>query len=302
MNKTILAALATLTGFPLVALDASPADASPPGWRHHHRYRPYHYGPVMRPRRAPVVYYPAPAPVVYVPAPAPVVYIPPPRRMVVVEPEHVTYAPAPAETVQQAPPARARPGSRDFLAVGVHVLGGAAEGLTVGLSTAENPAMGGLGVHLRGRFSDDFGLELSADFLSGSADSGDLTQNTIPVMAALTWHILPTSRFQPYLLAGAGVHFTRLEYFGGDYNIDITELAGQLGGGLEVFITKNLALHADIRAQTVFKSLDTQEKINKDCVAQVGNMTGFCDNIPATSASDKVDIGFSFQAGASWYF
>lgn len=300
MKKALLLTLAGMFALPLT-LDASPASAHPRGWGwyrpHAVRYRPY-WGPVYRPRRPVVVF--APVPVV----PPPVVYVeppPPPTRVIVRDrPAPVVVQPAP--TVIAEPPKKQEPETRDLLGVGVHVTGASLAGEKVGISTAENPAMGGLGLQLRGRFSDDLGLELSADFLEGSDAEGNLTQSTIPVMAALTWHILPNMRFQPYLLAGAGVHFTRLEYFGGDYNIDITELAGQLGGGLEVFITENLAVHADIRAQTVFKNLDTKEKIAQDCEHQVGSQTGFCDNIHFTDASDKVDLGFQLQAGVSWYF
>ncbi len=318
MKNALLIALA-LTMVPVAVADSSPAQAHPPGWRPYYRpgpplrYRPY-YAPVYRPRYGPVVIVPAPPP-------PPIVYYepaPPPRRVVVVreappveEVEEVVEvaraprAPAPdlREDVYEAPPPRREePETRDFLGIGLHASGVAVEGEKVGISTAENPGMGGIGFHLRGRFSESFGLELSADFLSGSADNTDLTQSTIPLMAGLTWHILPNTRFQPYVIGGVGVHFTRLEYFGGDYNIDITELAGQLGGGVEFFITENLALHADLRFQTVFKNLDTREKIATDCIAQVGTQSGFCDNIHFTGEEDKVDLGVQLQAGVSWYF
>jgi opacity protein-like surface antigen len=219
--------------------------------------------------------------------------------------EEVEVARAPAPRIHRAPPPpppREAPPERDFLGVGIHGSGVATEGEKVGISAAENPAMGGIGLHVRGRFSESFGLELSADFLSGSSDDGNLEQSSIPLMAGLTWHILPDTRFQPYLIGGVGVHFTRLEYFGGDYAIDVTELAGQLGGGVEFFITENLALHADLRFQTVFKNLDTKEKIARDCIAQVGTQSGFCNNIHFTDGEDKVDFGVQLQAGVSWYF
>lgn len=315
MKKALLLSLAALTAVPVLSF-AEPAEAYGPRWRPYAyrpgpspvmRYRPYRpWGPVYRPRFGPVL--------VPVPAPPVVVYEPAPRRVVVVReepppvvvreaPPRVAHAPAPVETVEApAHEPEASPYARDFLGVGLHLIGATVEGQKVGLSTAENPSMGGFGIQLRGRFSDTFGIELSADFLSGSADSGDLEQSTIPLMAGLTWHPLPTSRLQPYVIAGLGVHMTRLEYFGGDYNIDLTELAGQLGGGIEFFLTENLALNADLRAMTVFKNLDTKEKIATDCVRTVGTQSGFCDNIHFTGAEDKVDIGVQLRAGVSWYF
>ncbi len=309
MKKALLMSLAALTAVPVLGF-AEPAEARGPRWHPHAyrpgpspvvRYRPYRpYGPVYRPRFGPVL---VPAPVV--------VYEPAPRRVVIVHEE-------PPVVVRRAPPMVAQapepvapvavveepenPYARDFLGVGVHLVGATVEGEKVGLSTAENPSMGGFGLQLRGRFSDAFGIELSADYLTGSADSGDLDQTTIPLMAGLTWHPMPTSRLQPYLIAGVGVHLSRLEYFGGDYNIDLTELAGQLGGGLEFFLTENIALNADLRAMTVFKNLDTKEKIATDCVRTVGTQSGFCDNIHFPGAEDKVDVGVQLRAGVSWYF
>lgn len=307
MKTVLLLALAALL-VPVTGLDAEPAQAHPPppGWRTHHHphpyghhYRPW-YGPVYRPRWGPVLVVPS-AP------PPPVVYYepPPPRRVIVVREPPVEVARAPEPVVHEAPPPpprRRAPPGRDFLGVGIHGSGVAVEGEKVGISAAENPTMGGIGLHLRGRFSDSFGLELSVDFLTGSADDAELEQSSIPVMAGLTWHILPDTRFQPYLIGGVGVHFTRLEYFGGDYAIDLTELAGQLGGGVEFFITENLAIHADLRFQTVFKNLDTKEKIASDCIQVMGVQSGFCDNIHFTDGADKVDLGVQLQAGVSWYF
>lgn len=309
MKKALLMSLAALTAVPVLGF-AEPAEAHGPRWRPYAyrpgpspvvRYRPYRpYGPVYRPRFGPVLV-PVPAPVVvYEPAPRRVVVVreEPPPVVVRETPVEVAQAPAPVATVNEPE----NPYERDFLGVGIHLLGATVEGQKVGLSTAENPSMGGFGIQLRGRFSDSFGIELSADFLSGTADSNDLEQTTVPLMAGLTWHPMPTSRLQPYVIAGVGVHMTRLEYFGGDYNIDLTELAGQLGGGLEFFLTENIALNADLRAMTVFKNLDTKEKIATDCVRTVGTQSGFCDNIHYTGAEDKVDIGVQLRAGVSWYF
>jgi len=305
VNKAILLALAAISIVPVAISDATPANAYPPGWRRAYRpgpvrYRPW-YAPVYRPRWGPVLIVTPPPPVYYVEPP-------PPRVVVVREQPAPVYEearapePPPQQVYERPRSNKPEREQRDFLGVGIHVTGSTVEGEKVGISTAENPSMGGLGFHVRGRFSESFGLELSADFLSGSADNMELEQSTIPLMAGLTWHILPTSRIQPYLIAGAGVHFTRLEYFGGDYAIDITEFAGQLGGGVEFFLTENIALTADLRFQSVFKNLDTQEKIATDCITQIGSQSGFCDNIHNTDDGDKVDLGFQLSAGASWYF
>ena len=294
MKKSLLLSLAFAM---LVPAGASTALAHPAPYAHMHgghhhpmrvrRYRPY-YVPVYRPRRAPVIVVtpaPPPPPVLIVEEPAP------PRRVTVVR------RPEPARAV---PPAAPR--QRTLTGLGVRLIGATVEGEKVGITTAENPTMAGFGVQLRTRLGDDqaVGLELAADVVKGSGDSFE--QRTIPVMASLTYHLFPTSRIQPYGVIGAGVHFTRLSYLEGQYNIDLTELAGQLGGGVEIFLTKNLAINADVRAQTIFKNLDTQAKIHTDCLHQVNGMTGFCDNIQSADPADKVNLGVQLQAGVSWYF
>ncbi|TNF29510.1 MAG: porin family protein [Deltaproteobacteria bacterium] len=287
------ALLLTLAFSMLVPMTATSAFAHPAPHGHYHRYHPSgarvryrrHYVPVYRPRRAPVV--------VVTPAPPPV--------LIVEEPPVRTVVRRPAEPARAVPRQRA-PERRTLSGVGLRLSGATVDGEKVGLSTAENPAMGGIGVQFRTRFGDDqaLGLELAADVINGSGNNFD--QRTIPVMASLTYHLFPTSRLQPYGIAGVGVHFTRLAYLDGQYNIDLTELAGQLGAGVEFFLTKNIAINADIRAQTIFKNLDTQEKIRTDCLYQVGSMTGFCDNIHSADPNDKVNLGVQLQAGATWYF
>jgi len=290
-----------------VASDAAEAQARP--WRGPAMYRPSPghmnsgYRPVY-PGGGPRFYGPTYS---YGPTYGSPVYIPRPVYVpgrVVVRPIMVR-SPQVVQPAYVQQPIQAEPqdrGSRDLIAVGIQGSAVGVSGQKVGLSTAENPAMGGLGVHVKGRFDRSWGLELSADFLSGSADGADLTQSTIPVMGALTWHILPDSRFQPYLLAGAGVHFTRLSYNGGDYAIDITEFAAQLGGGVEFFLTENIAIFADLRFNTVVKNLDENQSVHTDCLRQTGNLTGFCDNIHDANAKDKVNLGAQFKVGASWYF
>ena len=121
-------------------------------------------------------------------------------------------------------------------------------------------------------------------------------------MASLTYHFFEKSRIQPYVLAGAGVHFTQMDYLEGRYAIDTVELAGQLGAGLEIFLTRDISLQADLRGQTIFKNLDEQAKIRDDCVTQIGDMSGFCDRIHGADPNDKMNLGLTFQVGANYYF
>ncbi|MEZ4266296.1 MAG: outer membrane beta-barrel protein [Myxococcota bacterium] len=254
---------------------ATTAAAHPAPYPHHH--------PQTRPRPRP-----RPRPPVVIVAPPPPVH-----RTVVVH--------RPAPVVERVRVVEVEPEpQRQRLGLGVRVSGIAVSGEKLGLSDGENSTMGGIGLQFRSRFGRNLGLELSADILKGGKDSFD--QRTIPVMAALTYHFLPNSRIQPYLLAGAGVQFTRLSYLDGQYTYNMTEIAGQLGAGLEVWLGKRVSLQADLRGQTIFKNLDTHAEIRTDCLRQVGGLTGFCDGIQSADPNDKMNIGLQFQLGANFYF
>jgi hypothetical protein len=270
LTATIPAALLLVLGV------ATSASAHPAPYPHHHpQSRPR---PRVRPRPPVVVVTPPPVyRTVVVTRPAPVV-------------QHV-------RVVERAPEPEL---PHQKLGLGVRVSGIAVSGEKLGLSDGENSAMGGIGLQFRSRFGRNLGIELSADILKGGKESFD--QRTIPVMGALTYHFLPSSRIQPYLLAGAGVQFTRLSYLDGRYTYNMTEIAGQLGAGLEVWLGKRVSLQADVRGQTIFKNLDTHAEIRTDCLRQVGGLTGFCDGINAADPNDKMNIGLQFQLGANFYF
>jgi hypothetical protein len=186
------------------------------------------------------------------------------------------------------------------LSVGVRASGAVLDGGKIGLSKAENPLMGGVGFQFRPRFTSHWGMELSVDFMT--AEVGAMDQTAIPVMAALTYHFLPSSRFQPYLLAGAGVEFTRLEYLDGHYVHDLIEVAGQAGFGAEVFLTRDLSLTGDVRGKFIFSLADEQRRVHTDCLRAIGTMSGFCDGIQSADPKDKLNMGVQFHLGANYYF
>ncbi|MCA9514609.1 MAG: porin family protein [Myxococcales bacterium] len=291
MKKALLLSLAALLMVPFVG--AGSASAHPGPYPHYHSWRTYRprVVPVYRPRRRRPIVVVAPAPVVVRPAPVYVVEEPPPEPAVT-----VVRRPEPAVV---AKPRQRRDDS--MFGLGVRLSGATLDGEKLGLSSAENPTMGGFGIDLRYRFNGSgLGIELSGDLLAASAD--DFDQTTIPVMASLTYHLFRHSRLQPYGLIGVGVHFTELSYLDGRYKYDMSELAGQAGLGLEVFITRHLSLNADVRFQTVFKDLDTQASIRTDCLHQVGDQVGFCDGIHGADPNDKMNLGVQLHAGATWYF
>jgi len=208
---------------------------------------------------------------------------PPRRRLVVVEPE-------------------AEPTRRDVLGIGLRLSGTGLDGQKLGLSDLENPAMAGFGLQLRSRISGHWGLELSADYLIAAENDTGFSQTTVPVMLSAIFNVLPDSAINPYVLAGAGVHFTSLSYLDGQFEHHILEVAGQLGAGVEVKLGDSLALHADIRFLSVYKNLGSVTEVSSGCLSSHASETGFCNGLANLDPEDKFNIGAQFQAGATYYF
>ncbi len=292
MKRLIAAPLAALM---LVGLASTAALAHRAPYRHYHshyRGRAYHRRASYRvyvPRRRAYIYQPAPVVI----APPPIVVAPPPPV--------VMAAPPPPVVVRSRPLVARRPSLDDSrVGLGLHATGSILAGDKAGVDSAENSPLAGAGLSLKLRMDRHWALELSADALTAS--KADFTQTTVPLMANVMYYFRPASALQPYVTAGIGLHQTSLAYLDGRYKYDMSELAGQLGGGVEFFLTRSLSIHADARLQSVLKDLDTQAKIRDDCLATSGSKTGFCDGIHAADPNDKMNVGVLLQAGASLYF
>ena len=173
-------------------------------------------------------------------------------------------------------------------------------GVKVGLDSQENPVMGGAGILLKAKLDHNWGFELSLDAMTGAGK--DFQQTTVPVMGSLTYNFMPGARIQPYALAGLGANLTTLEYLDGKYKANIAEFAGQVGAGVEIFLTPTMSIQGDLRAQTVIKNLETQGQIREDCLSSAGGKTGFCDGLNTVNTSDKLNLGVTAHVGANLYF
>ncbi|MBM4371098.1 MAG: porin family protein [Deltaproteobacteria bacterium] len=190
------------------------------------------------------------------------------------------------------------PAGDDRVSIGLRALGATVDGEMLNLAAVENPAMGGLGLQIRGKVSDYFGLELGVDWLRGG-DGTEVVQTTVPLMLSAYVQFFPHSRFRPLLLAGMGVHFTKLEYAGG-FRYDTAQLAMQLGGGLEVKLTDWFGLTADVRFLGLYRDLGAQSSLERDCIRSMGST--FCSGLRELDTSDRWNIGAQFMAGAAFYF
>jgi opacity protein-like surface antigen len=190
--------------------------------------------PPPRVRRLPGVTY-APAPQ----QPPVVVYQPPPPVMVV-RPE----TPPPYE---YAPPRPTRQMLGREWGLNLHL-----EGASIGGGTEHNAGMGGAGAGLRFKPNRYFGLETDLDWLGGHGYVGDIRHETALSFNALMF-LNPKSRAQLYLLAGFGWSWANSQNDPNDttattpYSNNYTYFGGQAGIGLEIRLTRVLALNVDLR-------------------------------------------------------
>jgi opacity protein-like surface antigen len=221
----------------------------------------------------------APPPVVVVPAPPPRavrVYSPPPV-VVVEEPVRQHYVP---------------------FGIGIRGSGVALEGNKLFLSDLENPAMGGVGISLRSRFDDHWGLEVAADWLGGA--SADFFQQSVPITASALFYLFPESRIQPYAVAGLGVQFTELDYADGLFTYNLTEAIGHAGLGVEIALSDHFKLHTDVRFLGVYKGLGDRVEVQGQCHANGGG--SLCSGLSSFDPNDRFNVGIQFLAAASYYF
>jgi len=194
--------------------------------------------------RPPVVYAPAQPypPPGYRPPPPVVVYQPPPPVMIV-RPE----APPPYVYRRPVPMAVA---PRHEWGLNLHV-----EGAMIGHGLNGNAGMGGAGFGLRYKPSPYFGMEADLDFVGGNDWTGNGRTETAFTMNGLVF-LNPRSRAQVYLLGGFGWSAAHLSDgcsssssgFYANYCVDsYSYFGGQAGVGLELRLSRHLALNADLR-------------------------------------------------------
>lgn len=187
-----------------------------------------------------------------------------------------------------------------LLGLGVRVDGFLQEGQKLNLSSIENPAMWGVGVTFRSKFTRHWGLELGVDYMRG--DKEDYSQVSVPITLSALVYLFPAGRLNPYGLFGGGVMFTQLQYESGLFDYDIVEVTGHIGFGLQVRLSREFALHTDIRFLGVYKNLGEEATLRDECLSSVGDRRGFCNGLAEVDFDDKFNVGMSFQLGATYFF
>jgi len=96
--------------------------------------------------------------------------------------------------------------------------------------------------------------DVDFDALGMEVDAGDF--ETIPVLLSLRAHLSTNTKVSPYLLFGIGYFFNDFDQndpvvefiYGAGADIDVDDSFGfHVGGGVEVFVTENVALNLDLK-------------------------------------------------------
>jgi len=184
------------------------------------------------------------------------------------------------------------------LSVGVRLSTVTAAGPPGELSDAIAPVLTGAGFQLRGRLTPHLGTEFTLDTLW--SEGREMVQTSTPLMLAVSYHLAPHRRIQPYGLVGAGVHVTNLSFPPARFHKDAVEFAMQVGAGLEVFLSRALSLHADLRGYGVVIDPQVRGPMEAQCMEATSDPS--CGRLDSPDIGDKVTPGVHLSLGASFHF
>jgi hypothetical protein len=130
--------------------------------------------------------------------------------------------------------------------------------------------MAGAGFGVRYKPNRRFGIETDLDFVGGTDYQGDSRSETAFTINGL-FFLNPRSRAQVYLLAGfgwSGAHVTNDQSSNGS-DLHYTYFGGQLGAGLELRLSRAIALNGDVRG-FIRTRIDDQAASSPEFVDQYG--------------------------------
>lgn len=180
-------------------------------------------------------------------------------------------------------------------AFSLRLLGSSLFGSKLGLSPYENESLGGIGFGILGMVDRHWGVEFTVDFLGGG--QLDFNQSQVPIQLSFVHFFVPESRVRPYLIGGGGLQFTSLEYAGGAYGFDLTEVTNHFGGGARIQLGRAISISTDLRGVATWATLGRTFIPGDGCL-----QAGICQDGILTSTGDRVNVGFQFMAAFAYHF
>jgi hypothetical protein len=163
-------------------------------------------------------------------------------------PPLVTYAPPPPPDMwrpEMPPPAMALPRREPLSPASEWGLNAHLEAAMIGRGVDGNASMGGAGAGLRFKPSRAFGIEGDFDFVGGTDYAGNSRSERAFSLNALLF-LNPRSHAQLYVLAGFGWAGASVQD-AQSQSLSYSYFGGQIGAGLEIRLTRSLALDGDLR-------------------------------------------------------
>jgi opacity protein-like surface antigen len=133
-------------------------------------------------------------------------------------------------------------------------------GALLGSKAPSNARMGGAGVGLRFRLAPGFALTTDLDFAGGRDFNSNMRSETALTFNAMAF-LNSQSRVQVYVLGGLGVAQARVEDSIAARNYKFSYVGLQGGAGLEIRLSRHLALDFDGRAILRGRSDDARDSI-----------------------------------------
>ena len=124
----------------------------------------------------------------------------------------------------------------------------------------------------------------------------DYYQSQVPLQLSFIHYFAPGSKARPYILGGAGLQFTNLQYGNGAYSYELVEVINHVGVGAMLKLGDRLSLSTDLRAVGSWATLGST-LVLEGCAE-----TGTCPADGYVFSGDRFNIGAQFMAGFAYHF
>lgn len=190
--------------------------------------------------------------------------------------------------------------SKDEAEEPVISLGLRAAGAAVDLSRASHdtinpPIFAGGGVSARVHLTPEWKLEFGVDALAKSTSRD--TQVLVPLTVGSSFHFLPGSPVRPYLTAGLVTELSHLRPRGSRLALNTVDISAQGGAGVEFFVTPQLSLTTDLRAQGRLGTVSRELAMAQKC-----SPAQPCSNAELPQDARRHDMAMRFNAGINFHF
>ena len=181
------------------------------------------------------------------------------------------------------------------ISLGLRAVGAAVDISDASRDTINPPVFAGGGVLARVNLTPHWKLEFGADALTKSTSRD--TQILVPMSVGSSFHFLPGGPIRPYVVGGLVAEMSHIRPDGSRLALSTVDIAAQGGAGAEFFITPQLSLTADLRAQGRLGTVSRELSIAQTC-----SPAQSCSNAELPQDNRRHDMAVRFGAGVNFHF